>query len=60
MPLFPLVKGVHADLRQHDDEGGGKAWMPTSVGTTDGVNRRVCINAGWYETARRAAGDREA
>jgi hypothetical protein len=23
--------------------------MPTFVGMTDGVNRRVCINAGWYE-----------
>jgi hypothetical protein len=25
--------------------------MPTFVGMTDGVNRRVCINAGWYEKA---------
>jgi hypothetical protein len=25
-----------------------KAWMPTFVGMTDGVNRSVCINAGWY------------
>jgi hypothetical protein len=23
--------------------------MPTFVGMTDGVNRRVCINAGWYQ-----------
>jgi hypothetical protein len=24
--------------------------MPTFVGMTDGVNRRVSINAGWYKS----------
>jgi hypothetical protein len=23
--------------------------MPTSVGMTDGVNRRICINGDWYK-----------